>query len=119
MVFCKIENQIFFLAKEVLPAFHVDFHSKEDFSGEKFSLLPDDLSSFSRIGKEKPLTPLLFSSFLQSNEIESTDHSQCSPGQFILCFMNLQATFFSLCTIWSSNTQITTPSAGLIYILFK
>lgn len=51
----KTENQIF-SSRETLPAFHVDFHNK-DFSGEKFSLLPDDLLSFSRIKKTKTKKP--------------------------------------------------------------
>lgn len=50
----KTGNQIF-SSRETLPAFHVDFHNKEDFSGEKFSLLPNDLLSFSRIKKIKTL----------------------------------------------------------------
>lgn len=39
------------LAGEELPAFRVDFHSKAGFSAETFSLLSNDLLSFSRMGK--------------------------------------------------------------------
>lgn len=54
----KIKNQMF-LVRETLPAFHVGFHSKEDFSGEKFSLLPNYLLSFSRGEKETSISTVI------------------------------------------------------------